>query len=486
MSNNQNLSLNKNFEVNYPKTVNENAHLNHNEESKTTIKRKSENNFIVIGDKQDMQLELSWNNLSLTATVEEGNFCNKKSHEKKILENVSGSLLTGSSLAILGASGAGKTTLLNYLSRKIENSSLKATGNVTLNGEELSSDDFSAITSYVMQDDMLEPVLTPREILMFTALLKLKSSRIEIEERVAYLLKILRIEKCQNTRIGDNLERGVSGGERKRTSIAVELLSDSPIVFLDEPTTGLDSYNAFEVIHTINDLCLENKMIIFTIHQPASEIFELLSKICILALGKVVYFGSSNNIHKYFETLKLPIPTNYNPFEYFIEITNISIVNDPKVLETYPEINLIEDNQEKYKSLVSIMNSHYEANFKHEAENKFSGISSQMKELINDKQISQGFFYQLMILYMRLTIINLRNKKVLIAKVMQFLIIGVIIALVFNNLRLDLIGIQDRRGLLIMITMLSVFLSTTTAILVCKFAYCFILITLSNVTLFSC
>lgn len=471
MSNTNHLNLNKVHNVGNPNknTVNEEAYLKNGEENKLSSNRKTENKeqLLTVGNNPEMQLEFTWTDISLTATVQEGKCCNKTSHEKRILENVSGSLTTGSSLAILGASGAGKTTLLNYLSRKIENSALKATGSVTLNGQDLSSDDFSAITSYVMQDDMLEPVMTPREILLFTALLKLKSSRVEIEERVKYLLKVLRIEKCQNTRIGDNLERGVSGGERKRTSIAVELLSDSPIIFLDEPTTGLDSYNAYEVVNTLNDLCLENKMVIFTIHQPASEIFDLLSKICILALGKVVYFGPSKNIYNYFETIKLPIPINYNPFEHFIEVTNISIVSEPKVLEAYPEMKELDDDQEKYRLLVSKMHEKYESDYKYVPENKYSEISSTMKELIDEKKITHGFLYQLLILYLRLTIISLRNKKVLITKIMQYVIVGTILALVFNNLRSDEIGIQDRRGLLVMTSMLSVFLSTTAAILVC-------------------
>lgn len=159
-----------------------------------------------------------------------------------------------------------------------------------------------------MQDDMLESSMTPKEILLFTAKLRLKGSLEEIEERVDYLLGLLRIKKCQNTRIGNNLIRGVSGGERKRTSIACELLSDSKILFLDEPTTGLDSYNAYEVIHNMNILAKQNKIIIFTIHQPASEIFHLLDKICILSLGKTVFFGKTDRMYDYFKHVQLEIP----------------------------------------------------------------------------------------------------------------------------------------------------------------------------------
>jgi len=83
------------------------------------------------------------------------------------------------------------------------------------------------------------------------------------------MLKMLNLMRCMNTRIGDNLVRGVSGGERKRTSIAVELITDPKIVFLDEPTTGLDSYNAFEVVTLLENLSSQGIIIIFTIHQPS-------------------------------------------------------------------------------------------------------------------------------------------------------------------------------------------------------------------------
>lgn len=428
-------------------------------------------NLVTVVQDPEMQLEFQWTDICITAEMTEGKLWNKKTYEKKILQNVSGSLSTGSSLAILGASGAGKTTLLNFLSRKIQNSKLKNTGTVTLNGEEIEEEDFRAIVSYVMQDDMLEPCMSPKEILMFTARLKLRDDKEAIQNRVKYLLKVLRIEKCQNTRIGDNLKRGVSGGERKRTSIAVELLSDSPIIFLDEPTTGLDSYNAYEVVNTLNDLCLSNKMVIFTIHQPASEIFDLLSKICILALGKIVYYGPTNNIYNYFRDAKVPIPEHYNPFEHFIEVTNLSIVREQYVVDAYPELKELETDQEKYARLIDRLNEKYESDYKHIPDNKHTVLTNKMKDYIQDKKVTHGFFYQLYNLILRLSLINLRNQKVLISKSMQYIAVGVILSVVFNNLRKDEIGIQDRQGLIIMCAILAVMSATTSAILVCKLYY---------------
>ncbi len=193
-----------------------------------------------------------------------------------------------------------------------------------------------------MQDDILEATLTPREILLFTAKLKLNVSEIEKEKRVDKMMKELNLGHCRDTQIGNNLIRGVSGGERKRTSIAVELISDPQIVFLDEPTTGLDSYNAYEVVQKICNLAqIEGKIILFTIHQPSSEIYSLLDKILILADGKTVYYGPAKKSLSFFtEELKINYPLNYNPFEFFLEITNYEILNNRKIkqIKAYGDI----------------------------------------------------------------------------------------------------------------------------------------------------
>jgi len=113
-------------------------------------------------------------------------------------------------------------------------------------------------------------------------------------------------------------------------------------VFLDEPTTGLDSYNAYEVVQKICNLAqIEGKIILFTIHQPSSEIYSLLDKILILADGKTVYYGPAKKSLSFFtEELKINYPLNYNPFEFFLEITNYEILNNRKIkqIKAYGDI----------------------------------------------------------------------------------------------------------------------------------------------------
>lgn len=115
-------------------------------------------------------------------------------------------------------------------------------------------DNFSAISAYVQQDDILFQTMTVRECLEFAAKLKLPGTLASKLARVNELIKDLKLTKCSNTRIGGPLVKGVSGGERKRTSIGVELITDPSLIFLDEPTTGLDSFTATSVMEILGDL----------------------------------------------------------------------------------------------------------------------------------------------------------------------------------------------------------------------------------------
>lgn len=114
----------------------------------------------------------------------------------------------------------------------------------------------------------------------------------------------MKLNKCQNTRIGGPLVKGISGGERKRTSIGVELITDPNLIFLDEPTTGLDSFTATSVMESLGDLAKkEGRTVITTIHQPNSDIFEMFDKLMLLARGKIIYFNKANLAVDYFGSI---------------------------------------------------------------------------------------------------------------------------------------------------------------------------------------
>lgn len=182
---------------------------------------------------------------------------------------------------------------------------------------------FAAFSAYVQQDDILFQTMTVRECLEFAAKLKLKGTMDEKMRRVEETIRELRLNKCQNTKIGGPLVKGVSGGERKRTSIGVELITDPNLVFLDEPTTGLDSFTATAVMEILKDLAISGRTIISTIHQPNSDIFEMFDRLMLLAQGKIIYFNEARLSVGHFESIGFKCPELSNPADYFMSIMSI-------------------------------------------------------------------------------------------------------------------------------------------------------------------
>lgn len=204
---------------------------------------------------------------------------------------------------------------------------LDKTGEVLVNG--VNRDQirgFAAFSAYVQQDDILFQTMTVRECLEFAAKLKLPGTPQSKQMRVENIIQELRLTKCQNTKIGGPLVKGVSGGERKRTSIGVELITDPYLVFLDEPTTGLDSFTATSVMETLKDLAKSGRTIVQTIHQPNSDIFEMMDRLMLLAKGKIIYFNEASKAVDYFAGINFTCPELSNPADYFMSIMSIETI----------------------------------------------------------------------------------------------------------------------------------------------------------------
>ena len=244
---------------------------------------------------------------------------NKPPTHKTILSSVSGHLPAGSFTAIMGASGAGKTTLLNFLSnRRFYLASIKHSGKVYLNGHERSEVDFNTFVAYVMQDDVLMESMTVREILDFTAQLRLPPDKAHV--RMEEVVEQLELTKILDSRVGGILARGISGGERKRVAIAMEILTDPCVLFLDEPTTGLDSFSAENVIGLCGHLASLGKTVCYTIHQPNSYIFSMFRSLIILADSKTVFHGDARTAMEYFKEKGFDFPPLSNPAEQIIDV----------------------------------------------------------------------------------------------------------------------------------------------------------------------
>ncbi|XP_075974665.1 ATP-binding cassette sub-family G member 1-like isoform X2 [Anticarsia gemmatalis] len=233
--------------------------------------------------------------------------------ERKILHNVSGEFRSGELTCILGPSGAGKSTLLNILAGYNTNG---VHGRITVNGHSRDMCVFKKLSSYIMQDDLLQPRLTVQESMRIAADLKLgkELGRAEKELIVEEILQTLGLWNHRNT-MSDRL----SGGQQKRLSVALELVNNPPIIFLDEPTTGLDIVSIRQLVVLLRLLSRQGRTIVCTIHQPSASLFALFDRIYVLARGMCCYQGAPQLLVPYMAEVGHICPTTHNPADFVLE-----------------------------------------------------------------------------------------------------------------------------------------------------------------------
>ena len=253
---------------------------------------------------------------------------------RTILDNISGSVRPGQVMAIMGASGAGKSTFLDLLARKSKRGNVS--GVTLVNGREVTDAEFKNVIGFVDQEDTLMSTLTVYETILYSALLRLpREMSIEAKKfRTLETMQELGILGIKDMRIGDSGvfsivltnhvgfllifaifagHRSISGGEKRRVTIACELVTSPSILFLDEPTSGLDAYNAFNVAESLVSLARDyNRTVVFTIHQPRSNIVSLFDQLVLLAAGKLVYSGEFSKCQDYFTSIGQPCPPGFN------------------------------------------------------------------------------------------------------------------------------------------------------------------------------
>lgn len=203
-----------------------------------------------------------------------------------------------------------------------------------------------------MQDDSLVETATPREALVFSAKLRLPpdTSHEQIDELVEALLSELGITDCADTMIGGALIKGISGGQRKRTSVGIELITEPSLLFLDEPTSGLDSFSAFNLITQLRKVALNNTVILCTIHQPSSEVFFLFDIVIVLKDGRIFYQGPADAIVNHFSAFHYNCPDNYNPSDFVMSVCQTATTEELDERDFWPRNPRVEgDDQQPVK-----------------------------------------------------------------------------------------------------------------------------------------
>lgn len=223
------------------------------------------------------------------------------------VDDVSFSAEQGQLIGIMGGSGSGKTTLLNLVSGIVKPSA----GSVRINGLDINNKNAfpEGVLGYVPQDDLLIEDLTVFENLYYAACLCFKNkTKAGIISHVEKTLLSLGLYEKRNLKVGSPYNKVISGGQRKRLNIALEMIREPSVLLLDEPTSGLSSRDSENLMDLLRELTLKGKLVISVIHQPSSEIFKMFDKILIMdQQGSMAYCGNPVDAVIYFKTLDAQI-----------------------------------------------------------------------------------------------------------------------------------------------------------------------------------
>ncbi|CAF1440868.1 unnamed protein product [Adineta steineri] len=243
--------------------------------------------------------------------------CLKKKHQE-ILTDISGIFKPGMN-AILGPTGSGKSSLLDILADRKDRHGLR--GQVLMDGQPQTLD-FKYRVGYVVQDDIISSNLTVRENLIFSANTRLPRN-VKSNDKIAIadeVIEQLGLKKCADQKVGNEMKRGISGGERRRTNIGMELVLSPKVLFLDEPTTGLDSSTARNVMKYLHQLSRKGRTIIFSIHQPRYSIFKLFDTLFLVGAGRCIYHGPSADVLPFFASIGFQCEEHENPADFLLDV----------------------------------------------------------------------------------------------------------------------------------------------------------------------
>jgi ABC-type multidrug transport system ATPase subunit len=280
--------------------------MDRKDESENLLLRSYSNGF----QNQKYSMRFTFDNMSYSN--------GKGENTRKIIDDMTGCIRPGKLTAVMGPSGSGKSTLLSLLLGKTKRTS----GTILINDQQCSSSDFASLVGFVPQEDVMLGELTVFENIYHSAKIRLPSSWTtqEIRAHVETIIQALNLTSVSHSIIGDDVKRGISGGQRKRVNVAIELAGIPLALFLDEPTSGLDSTSALSVIDILRSIALLGNTVVAVLHQPRIEIFSKLDDILLVSAGKISYCGPAPNCQGYFESLGYTFPPFANPADVLMDI----------------------------------------------------------------------------------------------------------------------------------------------------------------------
>ncbi|XP_041641714.1 broad substrate specificity ATP-binding cassette transporter ABCG2d [Cheilinus undulatus] len=398
---------------------------------------------------------VSFHNIHYKVMLKSGFLCKRKITTREILVDLNGIMRPGLN-AILGPTGSGKSSFLDILAARKDPSGLS--GEVLIDRAP-QPPNFKCLSGYVVQDDVVMGTLTVRENLRFSAALRLPSSvpQSEKEARVNHLIKELGLTKVADCKVGTQMTRGISGGERKRTNIGMELIIDPSVLFLDEPTTGLDASTANSVLLLLKRMANNGRTIIMSIHQPRYSIYRLFDTLTLLVSGKMVYHGPAPNALDYFSNIGFPCEPHNNPADFFLDV-----INGDSTATTMTKMHGSEDLD--FEELSSSRQSIEERLVEEFRNSSYSSdTKAELEGIVRDKECTlcpksrtitynSSFIHQLHWVLKR-TFQNLMlSPQISVAQVGVHIFLGLIVGAIFYGVKEDQSGIQNRMGALFFIT----------------------------------
>jgi ABC-type multidrug transport system ATPase subunit/ABC-type multidrug transport system permease subunit len=331
--------------------------------------------------------------------------------------------------------------LLNILSARFpigDAAFCRLSGSIYLNGKPRDEERFRKVSAYVLQDDNMYAHLTVYETLMLSAHFFL-SSAVNDESKADMVMKIiteLGLLKAKDTIIGNENIRGVSGGERKRVSIAVQLLTDPAVLFLDEPTSGLDAFQSQAVMEVLKNLASKGRLVITVIHQPRSSIYCMFDQLLVLSEGNCMYFGATEQAVGYFASLGHQCPEHFNPADYLLDLLSPDNRSPELERETHQRITSIARQYQLQHGDLDLVT-------KSTMEDSFVSI----RAIGGDADLVRSY-RSFVLLCWRSWTEQSRNIPVIVIRFTMAVCFALLIGGIFSDTSHDQRSIQNRRGVL--------------------------------------
>ncbi|KAM7279819.1 hypothetical protein ACFE04_006953 [Oxalis oulophora] len=395
-------------------------------------------------------MHLTWRDMSVVMKSFGNNGRGETKTNKYLLNGLSGYAEPCRILAIMGPSGSGKSTLLDALAGRLARNVVMS-GNVLVNGKKTRLN-YGGL-AYVTQEDILLGTLTVRETITYSCHLRLPSTTAsgEITSIVEASITEMGLQECADTLIGNWHSKGISGGEKKRLSIALEILTRPHLLFLDEPTTGLDSAAAFFVVQALKNIAQDGRTVVSAIHQPSSEVFALFDDLFLLSGGETVYFGEAKMAAQFFAEAGFPCPQRRNSSDHFLRCINSDF---DVVTETLRGSNGISENPKTLDPSTSLPTAHIksilikkfvQSEYAENAKARLQEISS-IKGLVTEKKrgTEASWWKQLLILTRRSSVNMMRDVGYYQSRIVIYLLMSISVGSIFFDVGYSYNGIFAR------------------------------------------